>query len=234
MRTVGVIAAPGWIDPTATDIMACWPNQVQVTQTILGPAGFDYSFAALAECEPYLREAAQILVETGAEIVVQVGPAFAYLGGGNSAGARQLQDRLSDAVGVPVLLNGVAVLEQLAAINAHHLALVCPYYATPWRQWFVQFLTDQGFVVDALSGFLDHQLFPDQARIDARHYNFSDQEVLACVHAGAALAPQADAVLVSGAGVRLQPLRASLTAALARPVVGADTALLDQLAILIN
>ena len=81
MRTVGVIAAPGWIDPTATDIMACWPNQVQVTQTILGPAGFDYSFAALAECEPYLREAAQILVETGAEIVVQVGPAFAYLAG---------------------------------------------------------------------------------------------------------------------------------------------------------
>lgn len=111
MKKLGIIAAPGWFDPTLSEFVSRHGCELQVTQTILAPAGFDYSFEAIRQSGDVLEVAACQLAEAGVDFIAQVGPAFAYLAGGAPAGARQLQQHLSDACGVSVILNGVAVLD---------------------------------------------------------------------------------------------------------------------------
>lgn len=204
--TIGVIAAPGWLDPTCYELERQLGSAVRTTQTILGPGDFDYSFTAIEKIKPALLHATLQLSHAGCNLIIQVGPAFAYFLGKNIAGCRALDAALSDLAGVPVITNGTAVLNELTRTDARHLMLACPYYNTEWRNWFTDFLERQGFRIAGISGFIEAGLFPDQASIDARHYGFSDKELHQCLQHAAQQAPQADTLLVSGSGVRINAL----------------------------
>ena len=101
-RRLGIITAPGWMDPNAPDLERLYPGKLQLQQTILPPPGFDYSFASIAACEPQLVVAARLLAEAGCELIIQDGPGFACLIGRTPVGAREAGE-----VGVLKLL-GVA------------------------------------------------------------------------------------------------------------------------------
>jgi maleate cis-trans isomerase len=222
---LGIIAAPGWADPTGAAIAQLHPGQVEVAQTILGPPGFDYSFAQYRALEPELRSAAQLLAEAGSEIILQVGPAVAYHAGGSPEGIRALTQRIATHCDVPVTLNGGAVLDCLGELGARVLAAACPYYSEAWKQAFLAFYAQAGFQVPVIQSFLDQGLYASQEAIDARRWQFSDDEVDASLARTRRAAPQADALVVSGAGIRTLPRLAQLRRALGLPVVSADYAL---------
>jgi hypothetical protein len=69
LRRLGIIAAPGWMDPNARDLERMYPGQLHVLQTILPPPGFDYGFAAMASSEPHMLTAANMLANAGCELI---------------------------------------------------------------------------------------------------------------------------------------------------------------------
>jgi len=73
-RRLGIITAPGWMDPNAADLERLYPGQLHLQQTILPPPGFDYSFASIAASEPHLVTAAKMLADAGCEFIIQGGP----------------------------------------------------------------------------------------------------------------------------------------------------------------
>jgi maleate cis-trans isomerase len=225
MKRLGIIAAPGWLDPTAGEFLARHADQLEVTQTILGPAGFDWSFASIRASEPHLLEAARCLAEAGCECIAQVGPAFAYQAGATGQGARTLEKRLSDAARVPVVLNGCAVLDALDNLGIHRFVAACPYYNPEWKREFRSFMEGAGYQVDGGQSFVDLGLFSSQAEVDARHYDFSDTEVLRALQLNLSLAPGANAVVVSGSGVRTLHWLRRVQAELGAPIISADGAL---------
>lgn len=225
MKKLGIIAAPGWFDPTLQEFILHHGNELKVTQTILPPAGFDYSFDAIKRSGTGLETAAHKLAEAGAELIAQVGPAFAYLAGGSAAGARALQQRLSESCKVPVLLNGVAVLDALDDLNAVNLAVACPYYSPEWKAVLTDFLTASNYQVQAFQTFVEQGIFDNQNDVESRAYQFSDEEVIESVRRTSAAAINFDAIMIGGSGVRTQHWLAHIQTELGAPIVSADYAL---------
>ena len=224
-RRLGIITAPGWIDPNAPDLERLYPGQLQLQQTILPPPGFDYSFAAIAASEPHLSTAAKMLAEAGCELVIQDGPGFGCLIGGTPAGARAAGERISQACGVPVVLNAVAILDELERLAARRVAVAAPYYSPAWKAMFTEFLGHGGYRIEAFQTFVEQGLFPDQASVNARHYRFSEDEVRASLGRTRAAAPNAEAMIVVGTGIRTAHWIDRLERDLGLPLVPADTSL---------
>jgi maleate cis-trans isomerase len=224
-RRLGIITAPGWIDPNLPDLERLRPGQLHMQQTILPPPGFDYSFASIAASEPHLVTAATMLAEAGCELVIQDGPGFGCLIGKTPAGAREAGERISRACGVPLVLNAVAILDELDRLGARRIAVAAPYYSPEWKAMFTEFLQHGDYRIEAFQTFVEQGLFPDQASVSARHYLFSDDEVLASLSRTRAAAPAAEAMIVVGTGIRTAHWCDHLERELGLPLVPADSSL---------
>jgi len=222
---LGIVAAPGWIDPNLPALERLFPGQLHLQQTIMPPAGFDYSFPAIARSEPHIIDAARLLAEAGCELVIQDGPGFGCLIGETPDGARATGERISQACGVPVLLNIVAILDELERLGATRVAVAAPYYSPQWKAMFTAFLGHGPYRIDAFQTFVEQGLFPDQTSVSARHYQFSEDEVLSSLSRTRSAAPSADALVVVGTGIRTSHWIGRLERELALPVVAADTSL---------
>lgn len=224
-KKLGLIAAPGWFDPTLAEFDAITQENIVSTQTILAPKDFDYSFEAMSQLEPHFNQAARLLVQAGSEIIAQVGPVFSFFSGRTPQGARDLQDRVSSACGVPVILHGVAILDALAQFKSQKIALACPYYDEEWKDKFLTFITPLGLSIEACQSFVDQGLFPDQHAVYDRHYCFSDDEIKQNIRLTHQAAPEAELVFVAGAGVRFLPIIQALEDEIGIPILSADVAL---------
>lgn len=224
-RRLGIVSAPGWIDPNLPALERLFPGQLQMQQTILPPPGFDYSFASIAASEPHLVTAATMLAEAGCELIIQDGPGFACLIGRTPAGARAAGERISQACGVPVVLNAVAILDELDLLGARRVAVAAPYYSPEWKSMFTEFLWHGDYRIEAFQTFVEQGLFPDQASVSARHYRFSEDEVFASLHRTRAAAPDAEAMIIVGTGIRTAHWIDRLERQFGLPLVPADTSL---------
>ncbi|PKI00490.1 hypothetical protein [Glaciecola sp. 33A] len=222
---LGIIAAPGWIDPTAREFSSLSNQVIDIAQTIMPPVGFDYSFEQIEQVEPHIETAAQLLKEAGSELIIQVGPAFAYFNNYTAAGARALQQRLTDACGCKVILNGVAVLDAIQDLARKRVILACPYYDEQWKSRFLTFLQSVDVVIEGCQTFTEQGLFASQQEVDARHYHFSEKEIKQSIRLARASAPNAELVLVGGAGLRFLNIIEGLEQEFGVPVVSADVAL---------
>jgi maleate cis-trans isomerase len=224
-KKLGIIAAPGWFDPTLGEFMKMNPKGLEVTQTILPHLGFNYSFKQLEESEKYLETAACLLAEAGSQVVGQVGPAFAYFAGGTPEGARLLQKEISNACGVPLILNGVAVMDAIKAMDCQRVAVACTYYDSQWKERFLTFLNRLGLSIENSGTFVEQGIISNQAEVDSRNYNFSKSEIRENIFKVLSSTPKAEAVVVAGAGVRFLGWIDSLEAELGIPIVTADVSL---------
>lgn len=222
---LGVITGPDWADPTGADFTRRHPGHVTVLTHELPFKGFDWSLKQMARCEAPVRQAAEALVRQGCDVVVQAGPAFAYQMGGDTAGAQRLQDDIGHSLGCPVVLNGVAVWRELAALPHRRIAVACPYYDEHWQGWITQYLQQDGYEVANFATFCNTGLFPDQATVNERKYQFSPAEVQACVRAAVQGTTDISGVLIGGSGVRTLDWIDALSVELSLPLVSADASL---------
>ncbi len=224
-RRLGIVSAPGWIDPNLPALERLFPGQLQMQQTIMPPAGFDYSFPSIAQSEPHILAAARLLAEAGCELILQDGPGFGCLIGQTPAGARAAGERISRACGVPVVLNAVAILDELDRLRAQRVAVAAPYYSPEWKAMFTAFLQHGNYRIEAFQTFVEQGLFPDQASVSARHYRFSEDEVLGSLSRTRAAASGAEALIVVGTGIRSAHWVDRLEREFGLPLVPADAAL---------
>jgi len=224
-KKLGLIAAPGWFDPTLDEFDHIISSKVESTQTILAPKDFDYSFEAMSELEPHFNDAARLLVQAGSELIAQVGPVFSFFSGKTPEGARELQTRISQACGVPVILHGVAILDALDQFACQKIALACPYYDEEWKDKFLTFISPLGLSIESCQSFVDQGIFCDQHAVYDRHYLFTDDEIKQSIRLTRQAAPDAELVFVAGAGVRFLNIIQELEDELGIPVLSADVAL---------
>ncbi|WP_165967893.1 aspartate racemase/maleate isomerase family protein [Sapientia aquatica] len=228
---LGILAAPCWMEPTGDEIRVRHPEEVRIAQTIMGPIDFDYSFPMVRRSEAGITAAAKLLAAAGSELILQVGPAFTYQIGQTMQGVREFSARLTQACGVKVILNGVAVLDLLASNQARKIAIACPYYNEEWKAEYRQFFTHNEFEIITMQSMLDQGSFKSQAEIDARQWNFSAAEISSSVYRTAEAAPQAEAIIVTGAGARTLSWIRDAQQKIGKPVISADYALYHAFAV---
>lgn len=169
--------------------------------------------------------AARSLGDMGCDVVAKVGTPFAWAGLASVTEARARAQRLAAAAGVPVMMSGIAIIDAFDALGADRVGLACTYYSDDWTDRWARYVRASGVEVIAAQNLAGQGLMPQHHEADRDYWTPSADQISACVRRIAEVAPDAQAIAISGAGSRTLNLVHVLTTETGRHIVGSDTAL---------
>ncbi|MEM6985529.1 MAG: hypothetical protein AAF499_03225 [Pseudomonadota bacterium] len=222
---VGFISPPAWFDPAVAEFPRVVEEAVRTQQAPLLLPDFDYRLDSIASVHAKLALCARCLQAIGCNVVAQVGSPFAWAGVVSEAEARARCAALADATGLPTVMTSLAIVDALRAHGAQRVAVNCSYYERDWRDGFATFLAMCGFEVMHASTLEDQGLVTPPMSMAETGWAMKADLTCASTHTVATVAPECDAIVVTGAGTRTLALLVDLEAETGRPIVAADTAL---------
>ena len=221
--TIGFISAPAWFDPAPAEFPTVCQERVRTQQAPLLLPDFDYKLPSIPLVRDDLNLCARSLKSMGCDLAVQVGSPFAWAGASSESEARDRCDRMSAAADLPVVMTSLAIIDGLRSIGARRVSADCTYYDAPWRDAFVWFLKICGFEVVHASNLADQGLAPPGSRMEDFGWAMTDELAMTSVRFVAEAAPQAEALIVTGAGTRTLNILTALETETGRPIAAADT-----------
>ena len=207
-------------------------DAIGVTQHVVHMPDFEYvglsehdSNAAAVELESFENGVAA-LADAQAEIVAQVGCYWAMPFHADDEAARRLEAELSDKHGVRVVLVWNAMVDALRVVGARKLSLATGYYRPEWTARSVAYLESAGFEILWAGDVVDQGIVADlegkMAIEKATRWDYPDHIVRAACLDAAARAPEAEAVVQIGAGMRPALQIAAIEDETGLPLVATD------------
>ena len=188
----------------------------------LGRTMAGFSLDLIAKALPAVQEAAQDLVEAGADVVAQYGIPFSLV---HAEGARDAQARLADAVGAPVVMMGAAMLDALDHLGVRRVAIAGGYYPGDWVSMARRGLESNGFDVVLHENWVEQGVVGSVEESDRlaweRDAAITNAHVLETAERAGG---RADAIAVFGGGLRLLGHASELEAKIGLPIVAGDLA----------
>jgi maleate cis-trans isomerase len=221
---IGFISPPAWFDPAPSEFPRVVVEAVETQQAPMPLPDFDYRLESIANVQPILNQCAHSLKSSGCEIAAQVGSPFAWACAASEQIARARCSSISAAAGIPAVMTSLAIVDGLRALNANRVAVTCTYYDAEWREGFAAFLRMCGFSLDHGSTLLDQGLIKPEAVWEIG-WAMTDELVCQSIRAVAEASPDAEAIVVTGAGARTLRILVEMEADTKRPIIAADTAL---------
>lgn len=221
--TVGFISAPAWFDPAPSEFPTVIDGLVRTQQAPLLLPEFDYRLDSIARVQGDLNLCAHSLKSMGCDVAAQVGSPFSWARTKSESEARGRCDAMAAAAGLPVIMTGLAIIDGLKAIGANHVAVDCTYYETDWRDAFAAFLTCCGFHLDHVSTLSDQGLADADAKMADLGWSMTHDMTRRSILSVSDAAPNADAIVVTGAGTRTLGILSEMESRTGRPIVAADT-----------
>jgi len=190
------------------------PGDITVHTSHIHRSNQNLSPQALTEMAENARDTALSLVAAQPALIVYGHTASSYLGG--PAGDADIAQKVGAAAGVPVMTAAGAVVSCLKSIGARRIWVAAPYPLST-TQTAADFLTAHGFEVRSVDCLgIDHS--PDLKHVAPQ--TTYDLGLRAAAHGGA------DALFMSGTGVRTLAVVGPLEQALGKPVITANLAAL--------
>ena len=220
---IGFVSAPAWFDPAPAEFPGVVVEEVRTQQAPLLLPEFDYRLESIAVVQQDLNHCARSLEAMGCDLAAQVGSPFAWAQAPSEAAARSRSSAMEAAAGMPCLMTGLAIIDGLRAVGASRVAANCTYYEKVWCDEFSRFLQMCGFEVTHLSNLSRQGLADPNARMEDLGWSMTEELTRASILASAKASPDADAIVVTGAGARTLALLRELEADTGRPIVAADT-----------
>jgi maleate cis-trans isomerase len=223
MNTIGFISAPAWFDPAPSEFPAVVEEKVFTQQTPLLLPDFDYQLSSIASVQEELNLCSRSLKSMGCNIIAQVGSPFSWAGIKSEQGARSRLKSMQESSGAPVIMTGLAIVDRLRILNISKVAVNCSYYDSEWRDSFSSFLEVCGFQVDHCSTLCDQGLAPENSKIEDFGWSMTDELTRESVDIVSNSAPNAEAIVITGAGTRTLNILNELETSTNRPIIAADT-----------
>jgi maleate cis-trans isomerase len=225
MNTIGFISAPAWFDPAPSEFPQVVEEKVYTQQAPLLLPDFDYQLSSIALVQDELNLCSRSLKSMGCNIIAQVGSPFTWAGVKSEQDARTRSKLMQESSCIPVIMTGLAIVDRLRILNVNKVAVNCSYYESEWRDSFSSFLESCGFQIDHCSTLTDQGLAPENSKMQDFGRSMTDDLTFKSVEAVSNSSPNAEAIVVTGAGTRTLNLLNELELSTNRPVVAADTAL---------
>ena len=228
---VGFVSPPCWCDPSPAEFQELCQGPVRTQQAMVDVPELDFnSLDAIGAAEPQVARASRLLGLAGASVIGMTGTPFVWAGQEDEAGARGRVERMSRAAGCPVIMTGTAIIDAVRALGVTKIAVATPYYTDFWRSHAAQILTSAGLKVLVIRS-------ADQQGLASKITDIDDYDAVSTPDTFAKsledlvqAAPQAQALVCLGAGVRTLAHSARLEAQFGLPLVASDTALYWALA----
>lgn len=215
---VGIVVVPRYFDTTATELQALSPG-IDVLHTQIRVADdFGFSMDEIIATAEEISDCAASLAAAGAEVVVQLGTPFSTAHGWKRG--NELQQRITDRVGVPFEMMGLSVPAGVHAVGAHRVVLATTYYNAAWVERYTAFAAEAGLEVVGSQGFVEQGRYGSDEEAWEASFSGLDPEDSAAslVEAGRAF-PDVDAVLVPGMPGRILEHVPAAEAELGVPIV---------------
>lgn len=223
--TIGFISAPAWFDPAPSEFSKVIVEEVNTQQAPLLLPEFDYRLESIASVQNDLNLCARSLRAIGCDIIAQVGSPFAWANATSEAEARSRNKAMMTAARVPTLMTGLAIVDGLRAFDVTKVAVNCTYYESDWRDGFSTFLRLCGFDTIHVSTLADQGLVAPSAKIQDYGWSMTPERASKSILFVAEASPDAEAIVVTGAGTRTLEILAHMEAQTKRPIIAADTIL---------
>ena len=222
---IGFISAPAWFDPAPSEFPEVILEDVQTQQAPLMLPEFDYQLKSIASVQKELNLCARSLNAMGCDIAAQVGSPFAWACATSEIEARSRNRSMAQAADIPCLMTGLAIVDGLRALGANKVAANCTYYEKNWRDGFSVFLNLCGFDVKHASTLSDQGLTDSSAKMEDYGWSMTSELTRESILSVAKSSPDAEAIVVTGAGTRTLEVLCELEAYIKRPIITADTIL---------
>ena len=220
---VGFISPPG-LDVTPMEFVRVAPQGFVVLQTLTHVPNFEVSAEYISQAVSQVESCALTLKDAGVDIIAQVGTPFSFVSEGGLSAARVLHRRIEETTGLPLVMQGLSVVDALEKLGHLKVAVACTYYNDDLAQRYTRFLQDAGLKVLAMENWVSQGLFATQREVDGARRWYPWSYTYRAARMVAARAPDADCIVVSGGGVRTMDLLEPLEQDLGLPVISSDAA----------
>lgn len=223
--TIGFVSAPAWYDPAPSEFPEVIEEDVRTQQAPILLPEFDYGLESIASVQKELNHCARSLKAIGCDLVAQVGSPFAWACARSEAEARSRNESMVKAANVPAVMTALAIVKGLRSIGVKKVAVNCTYYEADWRDAFAAFLRMCDFETIHVSTLSDQGLSEDNAKMTDYGWTMTHELASRSILTVAEASPNAEAIVVTGAGTRTLDILCNLESQIKRPIIAADTIL---------
>jgi len=132
---------------------------------------------------------------------------------------------MKTAANVSTLMTGLAIVDGLRALGINKVAVNCTYYEPDWRDDFSLFLRLCGFDITHASTLTEQGLIAPSTKMEDIGWSMTPKLASKSILFVAEASPDAEAIVVTGAGTRTLDILAHMETQAKRPIIAADTIL---------
>ena len=225
----GFVTTPACFDAAPQQFAVVAPRGVGIQERVLHVPEYEYALEQRAKNFGLLEEAAIALGKCDCEVVGQVGSNWVHCNGTSPDDIRRICDEISEKARARFLMAGMCLVDALEHIGAKRITIANGYYRQDWMDGVNRFLAQAGFEILWSGNILDQGIRRDldeQLEIErATHWDYPARDVVQACHKAHLAAPDADAVVQTGAGFCTVPYIEAIEGLVEKPLVPSDVAL---------
>ena len=225
----GFVTTPRYFDDSPQQFLQVAPPGTGVIQRVNHVADYHYELAERADNFDLLAESAVCLGRSHCQVVGQVGTNWVHCTGTSPDEIERLCDEISTAAGARFLMAGQCLIEGLRHLGATRITVVNGYYRPDWSAGINAYLAAAGFEILWAGDLIDQGIVADhdeKIRIEAESlWDYPEHVMIAAALDASRRAPDADAIVQTGAGFRMLQVIEAVEGLTGKPVVASDAAL---------
>ncbi|MDA0702823.1 MAG: hypothetical protein O3A96_06230 [Proteobacteria bacterium] len=225
----GFVTTPRYFDDSPQQFLTVAPKGTGAIQRVMHVDSYEYRLEQRARNFHQLEESAICLGQSYCQVIGQVGTNWVHCNGTSPDDIRALCDDISAKAGARFLMAGMCLVDGLKAIGAKRITIANGYYRDDWMAGINGFLEQAGFEILWSGNLIKQGFYGSFDELEASEaetlWDYPARDVVgACVKAHEA-APDADAVVQTGAGFRTMPHIEAIEGISGKTPVASDMAL---------
>ena len=225
----GFVTTPQFFDDSPTQFLRVAPPGTGVIQRVNHIDGYEFSLDERARNFGVLEESAICLGRSHCQVIGQVGTNWVHCTGTSPTDIEGICADISAKAGAPFVMAGQAIVEGLREIGAETITIANGYFRPDWAAGINAYLEAAGFRVLWAGSIIDQGLVDDHDEMlrleDETMWDYPDHMMFAAALDAHARAPRADAIVQTGAGMRMVRVLDMVEGQTGTPLVASDGAL---------
>lgn len=225
----GFVTTPQYFDDSPQQFLQVAPTGTGILQRVNHIPDYEYELAERAKNFDLLEESAICLGRSFCQVIGQVGSNWVHCDGTSPTEIERICADISERAGAPFFMAGHCLVEGLRELGARTITIANGYYRPDWSAGINGYLEAAGFEVLWAGDLIDQGLVADhdeKLSIEAETlWDYPNHLMIAAAVDAHRRAPEADAIVQTGAGFRMLQVVDTVEGQTGTPVVGSDFAL---------
>lgn len=226
---VGFISIPQYFDCSPQEFLKIAPNGTGAIQRVLHVPEYTYTLKQRSDNFSLIEEAAACLSDAHCQVIGQTGVNWSHCTGTSPDDIREYCSEISNKYGATLLMMGLSIVDAIKAIGAKKIAVCNGYYTTDWAEGTNRFLAQAGFEIAWSGTMVDLGIYESEGELlriaEANQWVFTPEETVQAIWRTHQKAPNVDAVVQTGFGLRTLSHVSAVEAMIEKPLISSDLSL---------